>query len=85
MRNEIFKRILSSVVMIILSFYCIIVGSYFFNLMLLVVFLISSYEWHKMSQNKPIQLGLCCLNITLKNEKPSIYASRKMMMKTIKK
>ena len=34
---------------------------------------------------KPIQLGLCCLNLTLKKQEPSIYASRKMMMKTIQR
>ena len=37
-----------------------------------------------MSINKNIQLGLCCLNITLKNQKVPIYPSRKMAMKTIK-
>jgi len=37
-----------------------------------------------MSQNKPIQLGLCCLNITLKSQKPAIYPSRRMIIRTIK-
>ncbi len=37
-----------------------------------------------MSDNKPIQLGLCCLNCTLRDSKPSIFASRKMIIKTIK-
>ena len=36
-----------------------------------------------MSQNKPIQLGLCCLNITLKAQKPSVYPSRRMIIRTI--
>lgn len=30
-----------------------------------------------------IQLGLCCLNTTLKKQKPSVYPSRKMTMKKI--
>ena len=56
MTNEIFKRILSSIALIILSFYCIIDGSYFFNIMLAIIFLISSLEWNKMSQKKSYYL-----------------------------
>ena len=37
-----------------------------------------------MSYNKPLQLGLCCLNITLRDQKPSIYASRRINKKTIR-
>jgi len=37
-----------------------------------------------MSSNKPIQLGLCCMNIELKAQKPPIYSSRKLIIKTIK-
>ena len=37
-----------------------------------------------MSYNKPVQLGLCCLNITLRDQKPSIYASRRINKKTIR-
>lgn len=36
------------------------------------------------SQNKPIQLGLCCLNCTLREQKPTIFASRSMIIKSIK-
>ena len=36
-----------------------------------------------MSKNKPVQLGLCCLNITLRNQCPSIFASRTMRLRTI--
>lgn len=35
------------------------------------------------SVNKPIQLGLCCINTSLKNQKPPIYASRRMIIKSI--
>ena len=38
-----------------------------------------------MSVNKPIQLGLCCMNTTLKENKPPIYSSRRMAVKTIQK
>ena len=37
-----------------------------------------------MSVNKPIQLGLCCLNTELRARKPPIFASRKMIIRTIK-
>jgi len=37
-----------------------------------------------MSENKPIQLGLCCLNTILRNQKPPIFASRKMIIRTVK-
>lgn len=36
-----------------------------------------------MSQNKPIQLGLCCMNSKLRNQKPSIFASRKMIIRSV--
>ena len=37
------------------------------------------------SISKPVQLGLCCMNITLKKQKPPVYAARRMMVKTIDK
>ena len=37
-----------------------------------------------MSQNKPIQLGLCCLNICMREQKPSVFSSRKMIIRTVK-
>jgi len=37
-----------------------------------------------MSINKSIQLGLCCLNITLRDSKPSIYPSRKIIQRIIR-
>ena len=54
--NEIFKRILSSIILLILSFFCIIKGSYFFIILLVAIFLISSFEWHNMSKNKSYYL-----------------------------
>lgn len=36
------------------------------------------------SSNLPIQLGLCCLNCTLREQKPTVFASRKMVQKSIK-
>ena len=37
-----------------------------------------------MSQNKPIQLGLCCLNITMRESKPTVFSSRTMIIRTVK-
>ncbi len=36
-----------------------------------------------MSQPKPIQLGLCCLNITLRESKPTVFCSRKMIIRSV--
>jgi len=35
------------------------------------------------SVNRPIQLGLCCMNITLRDRRPPIYCSRTITMKMI--
>ena len=35
-----------------------------------------------MSISKPVQLGLCCMNMTLKNEQ-NVYSSRKIIMRII--
>ena len=36
-----------------------------------------------MSVNKPIQLGLCCLNTKLRAQKPPVFASRKMIVRCV--
>jgi len=36
-----------------------------------------------MSQKKPIQLGLCCMNTTLKKQKPPVYAARRIIVRII--
>ena len=41
------------------------------------------FHWEgKTSQEKPVQLGLCCLNLTLKSQK--VFAGRKMIQRTIR-
>ena len=37
-----------------------------------------------MSEHKSIQLGLCCLNMTMRAQNPSVFSSRKMIMRTIR-
>lgn len=36
-----------------------------------------------MSENKSIQLGLCCINTILRAQKPPIFASRKMIIRSV--
>ena len=36
-----------------------------------------------MSENKSIQLGLCCLNTVLREQKPTVFASRSVILKTL--
>jgi len=36
-----------------------------------------------MSENKKIQLGLCCLNLELRKNKPTIFTSRRVTLKTL--
>ena len=52
MNQELFKRIISSIILFPLVIIFIIKGSYYFYSLLLITFLICSYEWHSMSKNK---------------------------------
>ena len=36
-----------------------------------------------MSVERPVQLGLCCMNITLKQQKTPVYAARRIIMRII--
>ena len=47
--NETFKRIISSIILLPIVIFSIIKGSYFFNSLIFLCFLISSYEWLKMN------------------------------------
>ena len=48
--NETIKRVLSSVVLLPFVIFVITKGSYLFNIMIILFFLISSYEWIKMNK-----------------------------------
>lgn len=52
MKSELIKRILSSVVLIPLSLFCIINGSYIFIFFLLTIFFITLFEWHNLAKKK---------------------------------
>ena len=52
MKNELIKRIVSSIVLLPIVLFLIIKGSYFFLILLMISFIIAIYEWHIMSKNK---------------------------------
>ena len=65
MRSEIIKRILSSLILIPVSLYFIIKGSFFFIFFILIVFIISVYEWINISKKKIYQVpGIIFLSIS---------------------
>ena len=37
-----------------------------------------------MSIAKPVQLGLCCLNTILRKQKPPVFASRSIILRTLR-
>jgi len=51
MKNEFIKRLLTSFLILPLAFFFIIKGSFFFTFFLSIVFLVSTYEWIKITKN----------------------------------
>ena len=56
MSQEFAKRLLSSIVLIPISFFFIIKGSIYFNFFISICFIITLYEWHLMSKNRPYHI-----------------------------
>ena len=56
MNQELFKRIISSIILIPIALFFIIKGSFLFNFFILICFIITSYEWHMMSKKKSYYL-----------------------------
>ena len=52
MKNELFKRLMSSLILIFIALFFIIKGSFYFNFFITIFFLITLYEWHMMSKKK---------------------------------
>ena len=50
-KEEIIKRILSSIILIPIVLFFIIKGSFLFNFFIFICFLITTYEWLKLSKN----------------------------------
>ena len=48
MNNELINRILTSIIITCLSFYCILLGSYLFNLFIFTILCISFLEWYNL-------------------------------------
>ena len=56
MNKEFKKRIISSVVLLPISLFVIIKGSFLFNLFLVLCFSLTIYEWYMMSKTKHYHL-----------------------------
>ena len=56
MKGELFKRIISSLLLIPSALFFIIKGSFFFNFFILVCFIITIYEWNMMSNKKSLYI-----------------------------
>lgn len=52
MKNEFLKRLISTILLIPFAIFIIVKGSFYFNILIALCFLLSSYEWHKMIKNK---------------------------------
>ena len=51
MNNELVKRILSSIILIPLTFYCLLSGSFVSIFFIIICFIIACYEWNRMNKN----------------------------------
>ena len=52
MDKELSKRLLSSILILPIVFMCIIAGSYYFNFLIVISFIMSVYEWNLMNKKK---------------------------------
>ena len=52
MKKELTKRIISSIILVPFALFFIIKGSFLFNFFIFICFLITAYEWHKMTKEK---------------------------------
>ena len=55
-KEEIIKRILSSIILVPTVLFFIIKGSFLFNFFIFICFLITTYEWLKLSKNNLLKL-----------------------------
>ena len=56
MFNEFQKRVFSSIILIPLSFFFILKGSFLFNFFLLTCFIVTVYEWYMMTKRRNYQI-----------------------------
>ena len=65
MKEQFLKRIISSFILIPISLFVIIKGSLIFNLFIVLCYLVSAYEWHKLSKGKVYEIfGFIFLTIS---------------------
>ena len=57
MKSEIIKRIFSSIILIPITLYFIIKGSFFFTLFILILFIVAAYEWNGMNKKKKYKVS----------------------------
>ena len=81
MNDELLKRVVSTIVIIPIALFFIIKGSIFFNLFIFACFLLTTYEWHKMTwKNYYYYFEIIFLIFSfysiycLRNDNPSDYA-----------
>ena len=56
MTKELIKRVLSSIILIPIALFFVIKGSFLFNFFIFICFLITTYEWLKLSKNNLLKL-----------------------------
>jgi len=56
MTNELFRRVLSSIIILPIFIFIVVKGSLYFSILLFICFLISVYEWQKMNVSKILKL-----------------------------
>ena len=52
MNKELFKRILSSIILLPIVFYCLLAGSFFLIFLIIICLIVALYEWNAMNKNK---------------------------------
>ena len=57
MKKELVNRIISSIILVPIVFFCIIKGSSYFNLLIIFSFLLTCFEWNKMIDNIKLKLS----------------------------
>ena len=54
--NELYKRVLSSIILFPLALYCILKGSFYLTVLTFICFLVAIFEWHNMVKNNIYKL-----------------------------
>tara|TARA_B100001057_G_scaffold250441_1_gene250676 strand:+ start:273 stop:902 length:630 start_codon:yes stop_codon:yes gene_type:complete len=56
MNRELIKRIISSIIILPLAFYSLLAGSFFLIFFIIILFLISCYEWNRINRKKAYKI-----------------------------